>query len=204
MKQGSVTTIDLLRHGAPEGGIRYRGSRDDPLSELGWQQMHAAVGEHHPWDIVISSPLRRCAAFAEVLCERYKLALEIEPGFREISFGAWEGRTPAEIEALSPEALHRFWIEPMNYPPPEGESLQDFAIRVTAVWQTALERHCGRHILAITHGGVIRMVLCHVLEIPLRHFWRLEVPYATFSRVRIHGDQDEQQSFLVFHGKGSE
>ncbi len=100
---------------------------DDPLSECGWEQMRTAVGEHHPWDVIVSSPLRRCAAFARELAERHGLPLETEPEFREISFGAWEGRTTTEIDAVTSDAQRRFWSDPLNYPPPDGEPLANFA-----------------------------------------------------------------------------
>ncbi len=66
-----VTTVDLLRHGEPEGGNKYRGALDDPLSELGWAQMRAATGDRCPWQAIVSSPLRRCAAFARELANRH-------------------------------------------------------------------------------------------------------------------------------------
>ncbi len=51
------TLVDLMRHGEPVGGVRFRGNvTDDPLSNLGWSQMWDAVGDHHPWDQLISSP----------------------------------------------------------------------------------------------------------------------------------------------------
>ena len=60
------TLIDFIRHGEPEGGRRYRGNAvDDALSEKGWQQMWGAVGDRPPWQQIISSPMRRCSAFAE-------------------------------------------------------------------------------------------------------------------------------------------
>ena len=56
----SETQIDIIRHGEPEGGRRYRGhSIDDPLSKTGWQQMWNAIPENPPWDHIISSPLLR-------------------------------------------------------------------------------------------------------------------------------------------------
>jgi alpha-ribazole phosphatase/probable phosphoglycerate mutase len=199
-----ITTIDLLRHGALEGGECYRGSLDDPLSEHGWEQMRSAIGEYHAWDVIISSPLRRCADFSRELSELHGLPLEIAPELREMSFGAWEGHTSAAIGAITPQTLHRFWNDPMHHPPPGGESLQDFANRVVRAWEVVLTRHLGRHLLIVTHGGVIRIVLCHVLEMPLKRLWRLEVPYATVSRVRLYGQMSECQPTLVFHGKGLE
>ena len=63
----TLTTIDLIRHGEPVGGSKYRGQTDDPLSEKGWEQMRAAVGDHRPWEAILTSPLARCRAFAEKL-----------------------------------------------------------------------------------------------------------------------------------------
>ncbi len=74
-----MSTIDLLRHGEPVGGVRYRGDGvDDPLSERGWAQMWAAVGEFTDWTHVISSPLLRCCRFADAVAERYHLPLVVD------------------------------------------------------------------------------------------------------------------------------
>ena len=55
--------LDLLRHGETEqGGLR--GSLDDALTEKGWAQMRDAVAEAGPWQVLVSSPLQRCARFA--------------------------------------------------------------------------------------------------------------------------------------------
>jgi len=66
-----TTTLDLMRHGEPVGGRRYRGQIDDPLSEKGWAQMQAAVGEKVPWTRVVSSPLLRVAAGLEDLLAQH-------------------------------------------------------------------------------------------------------------------------------------
>ena len=58
------TVVDLLRHGEPDGGQKFRGSVDDPLNVRGWEQMRTAVGNYREWEVIISSPLIRCAAFA--------------------------------------------------------------------------------------------------------------------------------------------
>lgn len=198
-----VTTIDLLRHGEPEGGPKYRGSLDEPLSERGWAQLYAAVGAHPPWELVVSSPLKRCAEFAQALGQQQGMGVEIEPGFREMRFGDWEGRTAAEVMAATPEAVQRFWRDPLGYPPPGGEPLQDWAAGVTVAWQALLAGHRGQHVLLLSHGGTMRVILCHLLEMPLRRLWRLDIPYATLSRIRIYGNDHDAEPMLVFHGKTS-
>ena len=193
-----VTTVDLLRHGEPVGGRKFRGAVNDPLSELGWSQMRAAAGDRCPWRAVISSPLSRCADFARELAHRYDLPLALEPGLMELSFGTWDGIAVAEIETRHAEALGHFWRDPVHYPAPGGEALADFQSRISETWIALLHRYAGQHVLAVTHGGVIRMILCQVLDIPLVRFWRLHVPYAGLSRVKVPAHPAEPQ--ILFHG----
>jgi alpha-ribazole phosphatase/probable phosphoglycerate mutase len=192
------TTVDLLRHGEPEGGQMFRGAVDDPLSPRGWEQMRAAVGDYRDWEAVISSPLIRCAAFARELAEHLNLPLEIVNEFSELSFGVWEGRSVADVHATDPLALARFWRDPIGCPIPGGEPVEAFDRRVGQAWETLLERYRGQHVLLIAHGGTIRMVLRRLLEMPVRRIWRIEVPFAAISRIRLHRDP-EADPHLVFH-----
>jgi alpha-ribazole phosphatase len=192
------TIVDLLRHGEPEGGQMFRGAVDDPLSPRGWDQMRAAVGDYREWDAIVSSPLVRCAAFAGELAERLDRPLEIVGEFSEISFGVWEGRAVAEVHETDSLALARFWRDPVAYPIPGGEPVADFDRRVGQAWGSLLERHHGRHVLLVVHGGTIRMVLRRLLDMPVRRIWRFEVPFASVSRIRLHRDP-EAEPHLAFH-----
>ncbi len=195
-----MTKIDLIRHGEPVGGRKFRGSVDDPLSEIGWAQMRETVHGHRPWTRIVTSPLKRCQGFAEDLATRLDIPLEIAPDLREISFGEWDGRSVQDIDSKTPEALSLFWQDPVRHPPPGGERIEAFARRVEAAWRTLLDRNTGEHVLVVCHGGVIRMVLCRaVLGMPLDHLWHLEVPYAAVSRVRIYHDGDIRRPVLAFH-----
>jgi len=69
----------LLRHGETEGGARYWGRTDVPLSSRGWRQMRTAV-TGRSWDLIVSSPLRRCATFAEALAEEIAVPCTLEGG----------------------------------------------------------------------------------------------------------------------------
>ncbi len=191
-----TTVLDLLRHGEPVGGRRYRGQIDDPLSDKGWAQLHAAVGDRPPWTRVVSSPLVRCRAFAETLAASHQLPLAVDERLREVGFGAWEGKSAAEIEADSPGALARFKADPVNARPAGAEALADFHARVAAALDDALREHGGEHLLVVGHAGVMRMALAWALQIPLEHAYRIEVATATFTRLRFeHG-----RASLIFHG----
>ncbi len=190
------TTVDLIRHGEPEGGIRFRGWRDDPLSETGFRQMGEAVGEKRPWDRIITSPLARCANFSQALSRERDIPLAVDERLKEIGFGAWEGRVLEELYREDPQAMADFWRDPIVYPPPEAERMELFQDRVYGAWEALQEDYRGEHLLVVAHGGVNRMIIGSVLGMPLTHLFRMEIPYAGISRICI----EDEVPRLVFHG----
>ncbi|MCP4933273.1 MAG: alpha-ribazole phosphatase [bacterium] len=169
--------ITLLRHGEIKGGKRFRGSTDDPLTANGFDQMRSATKYPFTCDLVISSPLIRCASFASELSHKTSVPLLIEPRLKEMHFGDWEGRTSNQVYDDTPKALEQFWSDPQKYPPPKGERLQDFCARVLKAFARLIEHHRDQHLLLVTHGGVIRILLCHLQNIPLTKILELEVGY---------------------------
>ncbi len=177
--------ITLLRHGEIKGGKRFRGTTDDPLTPHGFEQMRRATRPPFSCDLVISSPLTRCASFANELSQNTSVPLLIEPRLRELDFGDWEGRTSKEIYETSPKALAKFWHDPQKYPPPNGERLLDFRARVLDAFTQLTQTYRDQHLLLVTHGGVIRILLCQLQNSPLSEILELEVGYGarlTFAR----------------------
>lgn len=192
-----VTTVDLIRHGEPVGGRKYRGQIDDPLSEKGWEQMRKAVGDACSWDIIVSSPLLRCAAFAHELAQRHALPLSFDARLKEIGFGAWEGRTAEQLQREDAETFARFFDDPVAYRPAGAEALEEFRERVIGAWNELLAHHAGKRVLVIGHAGVIRMMMLHVLGMPLGNIFRIQVGNASITRLRIDACDAPR---LIFHG----
>lgn len=191
------TQIDLLRHGEPVGGARYRGQLDDALSEKGWQQMWETVEGRSEWQQIVTSPMRRCSSFATALGERLDLPVQEEPRFREVGFGEWEGRTRTELEALDPGQVARFLRDPVNSRPPGAEPLAEFTDRVQAGLMDLLTSFAGQSVLVVAHAGVIRAIMAYVLEVPPARMYRIHVANAGLSRIRT---DRERQFYLVRHG----
>jgi broad specificity phosphatase PhoE len=192
------TVVDLLRHGEPVGGRRYRGWIDDPLSEHGWAQMWHAVSGDTPWDSVVTSPLARCRAFAEALAEKLGLGIDVEPRFAEIRFGRWEGRSRDELRAVDPDALRRFYHDPLGERPEGAEPAADFVGRVSAALEELVGARAGRHVLVVTHAGVIRAAVSHALAAPPERIFRMHVDTASFTRLQATA---ERPLSLIFHGR---
>jgi len=182
------TYIDIIRHGEPEGGRRYRGHGiDDALSDRGWQQMWAAMPEKPPWNHIITSPMARCQKFAEALATRMGIDYSVHEQLKEIGFGVWEGRTPEDIEANEGDALERFIEDPVHNRPQGAEPLDEFARRVWTVYEETLQDHVGEHILMVGHAGVIRAISSKILGMSLDDVYsRLKIEYAAIATTRVH------------------
>ncbi len=192
----STTLLDYLRHGLPEGGSRYRGHGvDDPLSEAGWAQMRTTTAALGGWQAVISSPLARCAAFAQWLAEAHDLPLHIDEDLREVGFGDWEGRTRAELLAERADEYHAFYADPVHNRPAGAEPLAAFGSRVAAAFERIAARHAGQRVLVVAHAGVIRATLGHVLAAPPANWYRATVDNAAISRFA----HDGKGARLVWH-----
>lgn len=192
-------TIDLIRHGEPVGGRRYRGRTDDPLSEKGWSQMWNAVGDFHGWQHIVSSPLLRCAEFGQALGSRLGIPVSIDERLAELGYGEWEGKTPAELTAHDPDLLLRYRRDPLNNRPNGAEEIDAFAARVAAAWRQILEQQHGRHVLVVAHAGVIRMIMAQALAMPFSHLFRIQVGNAAISRFKVEGEGRDAFASLIFH-----
>lgn len=168
--------ITLLRHG-DTGQRSYRGQLDDPLTELGWQQLRAATADG-VWDAVVASTLQRCALFATELAQARAIPLQLEPRLREYHFGRWQGVPVADIDRDEGQALGRFWADPVRHPPPQAEPFADFCRRLSAALDDIVAGHPAQRVLVVTHGGAIRALRCMAEARAFGSMTDIAVPHA--------------------------
>jgi probable phosphoglycerate mutase len=149
--------------------------------------MRGALGEAHPWNEIISSPLIRCRDFAESLAERFGLPLTTESELREVGMGSWEGMTPAQVLEQDPDAYDAYYRDPVNRRPPDAESLEDLLYRVGRAYDKVVGTRPGKHLLLVVHAGVMRALVGRVLLAAPSRWYRLRMDYAGLVRIR-HGD----------------
>ena len=202
-QQHPFTSVDFLRHGECLGGEIFRGSTDVELSELGWRQMQASVADHN-WDLIISSPLKRCRFFAEKLSVEQALPLTIDERWREFNFGVWEGRLRAEVWEENAAEVAKFFSDPESFTPKGGDNYQSVCERVQTAWDDILNKHPTKRILVITHGGIFRTLHAQLKSLPSHAFNSIEVPYACLSRWKHYGDPLRTRPLLSFHNYPTE
>jgi len=180
----------LMRHGQTawnqEG--RVMGRNPVELSESGRAQVQAAailVRSFKP-DLIMSSPLVRARQTAEIIAHAMG-GVEIidDPAIAEVSYGRWEGMTYHDLIADPHYLVYR--ESPVEYPTPGGETLRQVQARGVAAICRAIEAHPGRRVLFVSHGDIIRTVLCYFLGLELNFFHRLRIDNAAFSGVQISG-----------------
>lgn len=179
-----TATIDLLRHGALEGGIRYRGNTEAPLTRAGRADMDAVWCKlDGSIDKIVTSPLQRCRQPAIAWAREAGIACRIDPNIREMDYGVWEGLSKEEIEARFPGMLRSWRENPMGMQIPKAEGMEGFSQRVIEGWKVIMDESSGRHLLVVAHSGSLRVILAHVLGSPLPANRRFSMPYASWSRV---------------------
>ncbi|MDC9720703.1 MAG: histidine phosphatase family protein [Gammaproteobacteria bacterium] len=188
--------ISLLRHGKTQVDGIYRGHSDVALTPHGLAQMQQAYdGFSTPVDYLVSSHLQRCAHFSEQIPPTHKL----DERFQEMSFGDWDGKLRAEIWRTQQAAVTAFWDNPMQGSAPNGESVEQVQTRAMAALhehvKSALAQQC-KHLLVVTHGGVIRAILGSILHMQPKGLFNLAVPYGGVANLNVacfnnkHGEHD--------------
>jgi broad specificity phosphatase PhoE len=154
-----VTTLLLVRHGETEWNRvgRWQGHSDTPLNDAGRRQARALAAELGDIDVVYSSDLARARETAEILAQRLGLEVRVDPRLRERGFGAWEGKTTAEIEAEFGDE-HARWLAGAAAGAEDAEPFAGFASRIHAFLDEILARHPDETVLIVAHGGSMRVV----------------------------------------------
>lgn len=186
------TWIDLIRHGEPQGGNVFRGRVDLKLTPLGVDQFRARSKKHRqPWQQIISSPLLRCRESAEQLAAELNLPCRVSHSWQEIHYGDWENVPVDEVFKKHAQQAQKMWQNPLEFCAPGGEPVPEFQQRIVAAWKDLLEQHFGQHLLVVNHGGVMRVLVQHLLKLDPQAMNRLSIPYAGLIRFRI--DHTEEQ-----------
>ncbi|MET0365901.1 MAG: histidine phosphatase family protein [Sphingobium sp.] len=173
--------LHLMRHGAPEVMHLMLG-RTDAAPTAGGIDACAArarkLAVNSPVENIVSSDLVRAAQPARLIANERGLPHAIDPRWREMDFGDWDGLAPAAIDNT---ALGRFWSDPDANPPPGGERWSALVARLGE----AIAALPPRPTLVVTHGGAMRAALAVLCGFGPGQGWALDLPYGALLSLRV-------------------
>lgn len=181
----------LVRHGDLGEGYRgrYVGRTDLPLAAEGRRQAAALAGElgRVGEARVLCSPLLRARETARIALGE-EAAFTIDDDLREIDFGRWETMSFSEITAAEPAAVGNWAALADDFTFPGGESIGAFRGRIAAA-AGRIAADPARTVVAVTHGGVIRLLICHFLGLEYRRYLLFDVRPGSVSEIGLEGDR---------------
>ncbi len=180
----------LLRHGqVPQiTPRRFIGCTDVPLDATGRKQASAMglVLKNVPLDKILCSDLGRTKHTAKLVLEARGTAQKAVPMplLREINLGRWEGLTKAEVEDVFPGQFEQRGRDMGGFAPEQGESFAQVQSRA-AHFLAAMEKETANTVLAVSHAGFIRTLLCRVQDIPLANMFDVEQDYCHLNLLEL-------------------
>jgi probable phosphoglycerate mutase len=178
--------IYLLRHGETDltGERRFVGQVDPPLNETGLEQARFWLRElvNEEFERIFCSDLIRSHRTAEIIAGDGPEKITVVPQLREIDLGAWDGLLMAAVQERFAREWKRRGEDLAGYRPPGGESFADLQGRVVPLFDELVANTSG-NVLVAGHAGVHRVILCHILGLPLNNLFRLAQDYGHLSIV---------------------
>jgi len=185
---GPPTRLILIRHGETDHTTEKRfsgglASANPGLNDTGREQVRAIAEWLMPVadevDVIVSSPVRRTRESAEIIAEVFgNRAVELEDGFAEMEFGAWDGLTFLEVAEKHKDDLEE-WLGSIDVAPGGGESFRVVEERVLAALDRVLTTHAGKTVAIVSHVTPIKTLVAHALEAPLLSIYRMELSPAS-------------------------
>lgn len=171
-----MTDLTLVRHGETvwHAEHRYAGSSDIPLTARGRQQARwlAEWAERTEFDAIRASPLARARETAEAVARATGLTTPTDERLAELDFGAAEGLTGTEMTDRFGGAREAFVRDPVADHLPGGEDPKQAVERMMACLTALVSDYPDGRVLVVGHGTIQRLVLCHLLGLPLRDYRR--------------------------------
>lgn len=182
-----MAKLILVRHGITKlhHEQRFWGKTDVELSDAGIKQSEQLRDRlaKEKINAVYSSTLKRARTTAEVIAAKHGLNVQPCQELDECNFGYAEGLTFMEIQNLHPELAKALDGFDNIVQFPGGESFSDFEKRVRG-FLTRLADHKDKDtIVIVAHGGTLLLIICHLLEIGVKHWRKMRLELASISIV---------------------
>lgn len=167
-----ITKIIFVRHGEAEGNFErvFHGQTDSNLTDKGHIQAKKAAMKlkNEDIDVIYSSPLKRAYETAKYIADEKGIEQIItDEGLMEIYGGEWENVKWEDLPQKWPEEYDDWEHHPHLHCMPAGESMKQAYCRIVDTVSKIANENKGRNICIVTHGTVLRALMCHIYR---KHF----------------------------------
>jgi len=183
--KGGLTTINLIlvRHGLTRWNLEglCQGFSDVELNQEGKKQiveLAKSLG-NEKISAVYSSDLQRATDTAKEIAKYHNLTIKVDPDFREMNQGDFEGLTFEKIRRSYSELLSEWRENPETVRIPGGETLKEVQDRAWRGIQKLVGSHEGETVVTVSHNFTIVTLLCRFNGIGLRNFHNFRVKAAS-------------------------
>jgi broad specificity phosphatase PhoE len=179
----------LVRHAQTDWNKKeiFRGRAEVELNRTGIRHAEktSTLLADLPIDGICTSPLKRSIVTAQILARPHSVKPREYPGLIDIDYGEWQGLMREEVERKF-TGLYTQWInQPHLVKFPEGESLSDVEKRAVACFKEIVESH--NFSIIVSHRVVIKVILLHILGLPLSAFWKVKQDPCAITRIDYNG-----------------
>jgi broad specificity phosphatase PhoE len=193
----SDTRLWLIRHAEVEARYQgvFGGQIDMGLSPRGHEQAAALARYLRSKTVsaIYASPMKRVQETLRPWVVNGVPRPTIVPGLREVDFGIWTGLTFGQVQDQFGVSAWEWLNQLERGAVPNAESAADFRSRVEPCLRQIIRQHPGQEVAIACHGGVIRMLLAILLDIPLSRTGAFQIEYASLTQVRLRPEQTELQ-----------
>jgi probable phosphoglycerate mutase len=175
-----MTTFYIIRHADKESGDFYNPQlrhQDQPISRKGREEAQrlAPFFSDKPISAIYVSEYRRTGQTIEYLARAHQLTPIVDERLNEIDNGCIDGLTDEEIQQKYPEVWNCFIKRTADFRFPEGETGAEAQKRMVNFLEEKRQQYCSGNLILVSHDGLIRLLMCHLVNIPVYKRWNFQV-----------------------------
>ena len=184
--------IYIIRHAEKESGSYYNPRlrhQDEPISEKGRRSAErlSAFFAERPIDAIFVSGYRRTGETIQPVARQLGLTPIVDERLNEIDNGLIEALSDTEIQEQYPDVWRAFMERSADFRFPEGETGEEVRSRIASFLDEKRNQY-PNGIIAVTHDGLIRTLMCHVLGLPVYRRWDFQIDFCGIVELSIRPD----------------
>ena len=190
-----MTTVYIIRHAAKERGDFFNPRlrhQDEPISAEGQSAAQKLCAYFESKDItaIYISEYQRTRQTIEPLARQLNLTSVIDSRLNEIDNGCLDRMSDEQIQQTYPEVWQAFLSRSTDFRFPEGETGAEAQQRLVAFLEEKRQQHAAENILLVCHEGLIRLLLCTILDLPVYKRWNFHYDFCGITEITYEPEYD--------------